>query len=126
MHVRNTLATLAALASLAAIGYIALAQSAGAQGPTIDPDRVSVMVSYADLNLESAAGAATMLRRVDHAAQTICGPEPSDRLQGMKQYRGCVREIVDSAVSRLGSPTVTALNAGVRTNGKVMLATAKR
>ncbi len=34
-----------------------------------------VKVSYADLNLASDAGMATLKRRIDRAAEQVCGPQ---------------------------------------------------
>ncbi|HWF00448.1 MAG TPA: hypothetical protein VG248_11680 [Caulobacteraceae bacterium] len=51
-----------------------------------------------------------MLARFRKAAQTLCGPEPADRLSFEGQYDECIRENVNRAVIDLGSPAVEAIN----------------
>lgn len=41
----------------------------------------AISVSYADLNLESVAGRDTLQKRIDRAAEKVCGPQ-STRLAG--------------------------------------------
>lgn len=63
-----------------AIGIVATAAHASAAGRSGDQvERTAV--SYADLNLESAAGRATLQQRIDRAAASVCGPQ-STRLAG--------------------------------------------
>jgi UrcA family protein len=78
------------------------------------PDyRASESVSYADLDLATSDGARTLLRRIDHAAQRVCGPEPSrSSLQPHLTafYQRCVRDSVDATVVRIDSPLLSAMN----------------
>lgn len=74
---------------------------------------VSVRVGYADLNLNSAAGAKAMLARIDAAARQACGTEPDIRdLQRVTVYSHCMTETTQRAVATLNAPLVTALANG--------------
>jgi UrcA family protein len=78
------------------------------------PDyKASESVSYADLDLSTTDGARTLLRRIDLAAQRVCGPEPSHSpLQPHLTafYGSCVRDSVDVTVARINSPLLSAMN----------------
>jgi UrcA family protein len=122
MSIRYIVPALATLTSIAAIAtsHPAIARSAGS-----DFDAMSLRVSYADLNLDSAAGAETMLRRVHNAALSICGDEPSAPLERVMVYRSCVRATVNRAVATLGNPRVAEMNGGVRRIVRVEVAAAR-
>ena len=109
MHIRYTLATLSAVASLAAVSYVALCLPASARAAGLD-EPVSIKVSYADLNLDSRAGAETLVTRVHRAAMSICGPEPTNLLDRQGLYRTCVRETGDRAIGGLRYPGLAALS----------------
>lgn len=68
-------------------------------------------VSYADLDLDSYAGAHTLLGRIDQAAVQVCQPEPDTlmNIQEVRDYRDCLGSAVDRAVFDLDAPTVTEL-----------------
>lgn len=72
----------------------------------------SVAVSYADLDIASAAGAKTLYARIRSAARKVCGPEPSGLdLHGMAAYDACFQGAVSRAVHRVGSDRLQALHA---------------
>ena len=99
----NRVAVAAAVAFVAALG----AQPTFAA--TADDGVVSVRVPYADLNLQSPAGARTMLARLTTASHSACGSEPTITDLGRSElYRGCVSGTLDRAVRSLGAPLVTA------------------
>ena len=102
----------AAFAAVAFLGFAATTHAAPTSDGSSDPSAVSVNVSVADLNLSSPAGAKIVLRRIRGAAQTICGSEPDMRTGRFAIYQACVKTTVDTTVASLGSPMVTALNAG--------------
>lgn len=60
---------LAALAAVTALGYSASAVAA---------EKVSVSVSYADLNLSSRAGTTVLKQRIEAAVDTVCGTRARD------------------------------------------------
>lgn len=87
MKIRSTLLALAAAAVSLAIGGAPAVAQTGA-----------FSVSYADLNLASPAGRATLDRRIGNAARAICGeaPTPLD-LRADRLVRACRAELTESA-----------------------------
>jgi UrcA family protein len=55
-----------------------------ATAATAQPVSTQVRVSYADLNLASAAGQAALARRIDAAAGKVCAVDPNQRDFAMK------------------------------------------
>ena len=55
------------------------AASVIATAATADPTRADVSVSYADLNLASPAGQASLARRIDAAANATCSVDANQR-----------------------------------------------
>lgn len=97
-----------AIASLAAL---AIAAPAFAQNETDRPqERV---VTYGELNLNSAAGADTLVRRLDNAAEQVCGSNDgrTNTRQAMIN-RNCEVETTDNAVDDVNHPVVTARYTG--------------
>jgi UrcA family protein len=67
-------------------------------------------VSYGDLDLSREAGARVMLDRLQLAASKVCGSQPDmHSLERTMRYRSCLRQAMDGAVARVGSPAVDAL-----------------
>jgi len=99
---------------LGLFGGIALATSAVAS-PQTDPvtGALSVTVSSGGADLSRADNARAMLGRLTHAASVVCGGEPRPmELQRAADYRACMTETLDAAVSHTGSPVVAALYHG--------------
>ena len=117
---------LSALAAFAVVGLIATAQPAAARTSESSDDTASVTVHYADLNLNSEAGAKVMLRRIRNAAEEICGSELSmvEQWSLGRAYPACATPIVDRAVTQLNSPFVTAINSGSHGSSETMVASA--
>lgn len=93
----------------AALGIAGLSQQAGAQ----EVQTIQVVVPYHDLDLTSAAGAATMLTRIESAARTACGGEPAISpgsrlmlLQSRQAFSNCQQEAIESALAQLHAPEV--------------------
>ena len=77
----------------------------GASPALADEATRSVRVSYADLNLTTQAGAATLYGRIRSAARQVCGYEgPS--------FTSCFKKAVGDAVAQVNSPQLTALYQG--------------
>ncbi len=74
-------------------------------------ETLSVKVSYADLNLDSVAGATALYSRIKWAARQVCssnaGGTPIDRYRGWKQ---CFDGSVSDAVAKVNSPLLTAMH----------------
>ena len=122
----NNRFTFPALAVAALLGCMTAGQPALARAAAADSDQVSIKVTYADLNLDSRAGAEALLRRVGQAAESVCGPAPSDHLDNALIYRACVNDVANSAVANLGHPLVSALNAGAKGEAKVIIEASNR
>lgn len=102
-----------ALTLLLAAGLGLAAAGAASAAPDPTAETTTVHVRVADLNLSSDAGARVALRRITHAARTICGDEPDAREMARQAiFQACVRSVVDQAVADAGSPTLAALNGG--------------
>jgi len=70
-----------------------------------------ITVSYADLNLQSEAGARALLRRLHTAATNACRRPRSDNLAYWKEpviSPSCRAEALRIAVATIDRPTVTA------------------
>ena len=77
---------------IAAAAAAIIATSAGAQ-----TDRSGVAVSYADLDVASAAGQATLARRIDAAADKACAVDHNERRIA---FRRLANECHDAAVAK--------------------------
>jgi UrcA family protein len=96
---RNTTRMLATMLALAATAGLATAAQADDT-----PRHDDVVVSYSDLNLDSAAGNQKLHARLAHAAARACGNEPATRdLARKAQYRTCVEETLNRAVDKVNS-----------------------
>ena len=109
----TTLYRLAALAAFTTlIAGPALAQPAQTDG---DAPRRAV-VSYADLNLNTAVGHAVLVARIQRAAEQVCGPEPDSRdLKPLMAFRRCMSQTVDTAVAAI--PTASQLAGSAKPAG---------
>jgi UrcA family protein len=102
----QTKSFLTALMTVLALGAAGASQSAFAQSD----ETPSVTVQYADLNLSTGAGAKAMLQRIQHAANSVCGPQSSQPIDRMARlHETCVKQAISHAVSQLKNPMVTAL-----------------
>ncbi len=73
----------------------------------------SLVVSHADIDLRSEAGAAIMLQRLERASRRVCDGGPRRRpLAEIRQIRACRTETLENAVNALDAPLVTALHHG--------------
>ena len=100
---RIALGVVAAFSLCAAVP--AFAQQASAPSTTQLNSRV---VPYGDLNLDSRAGADTMLRRINNASRFVCGDRTGPRtMQENGTVHACTGETMDNAVADLGHPNVS-------------------
>ena len=96
--------------ALIAIGLLALSGASASAQPALD--EVKVKISYAGLDINTEAGAKTLLHRIQRAAGEVCGGEPSNRIDRFKTFRPCVKDVVQRTVSGIDSPTLTAVYGG--------------
>jgi UrcA family protein len=94
----------------AGIAFLGLAgATTAAQPDAFKPLQMSV--SYADLNIASAAGAKALYNRLQFAALRVCAPfdDGQHRIVNF-QFRSCYRNALDSAVAKINQPTLTAMH----------------
>lgn len=72
----------------------------------------SIVVDYADLDLNDAAGARTLYARLKMAAKKVCGHRPPPvELQASMAYQDCYDSALTKAVKRVNSKQLYALHA---------------
>ena len=95
-----------ALTTTLAIGLLGLAAQGGA---TSDWDAKQQVVTFADINMSSQAGAMTLYTRLGEAARHVCSNRQGRlRLGEMQRNRACVAEAIANAVTSVNQPALTA------------------
>jgi UrcA family protein len=88
-----------------------------------DGEIASARVSFADLDLNTLQGAATLYGRLQTASQFVCRTYEGADFEHHTAHRLCVRQALDSAVERVDRPTLTAYHAarvsGVASHARV-------
>jgi UrcA family protein len=64
-----------------------------------DDDPKRVVVSFADLNLESRRGTEVLNQRIHHAAERVCADLDSRELGARMRYQDCVRDATQRALA---------------------------
>jgi UrcA family protein len=101
---------LVALASAITLGAASHSLAAGVLPSGYEERTMTLRVD--DVNLESQAGAAKMLARIDFAADYVCGGAASRVDLGQRaQHRACVSATVDHTLTQLNSERVSDLHA---------------
>ncbi len=94
--------------SLTALTASALAAFAAAAGATDRPatvgDAPSMTVRYADLNLQSPEGVATLYRRLAAAADQVCPTRYTRDLHAQALSQQCQHAAIERAVRTIDSP----------------------
>lgn len=103
-----TFRTCATFVAMLAVSSAALAGNSPKQ-KTLDP---SVVVRFADLNVDNPQGARSLYARIQTAAVKVCGgPASSFWYPGMQQaYKACYKSAIDTAVAKVNRPMLTALH----------------
>jgi UrcA family protein len=73
-----------------------------------DGESLTKVVSYADLNLNGAAGARTLYGRLRMAATQVCAPFRGDTLREKTNWRDCFDPALARAVEEIDAPMLTA------------------
>jgi UrcA family protein len=91
IKINMTIATAAFIAAGICIG--------GATGvAAAQPEAVAAKVSYAGLDLSTAAGKEAMERRIEQAAEQLCGDIKTERLRTVREENArCTRETIANA-----------------------------
>jgi UrcA family protein len=90
------------------------------------PDALQVKVKYADLNVSSTSGAASLYNRIRVAADTVCRPfqplNPAD-LEARTIFAACVQKAMSNAINEINEPALfTIANAKAGTSKRILLA----
>jgi UrcA family protein len=94
---------LIALTALTLIAGPALAR------PNADEAPRQAKVSYADLNLNTAAGQAVLAARIRRAAEAVCGPEPDSRdVKALMTFNRCMKQSTGEALAAIPAASQTA------------------
>jgi UrcA family protein len=103
------------LAGLAALSLASASPFTQAAPPGLFDAAPSIKVSYADLDLTKAAGADTLYKRIQRAARMVCRDSASPFEIGRgRKFRKCYEAALDTAVSDVSSPLLTARHDGVK------------
>jgi UrcA family protein len=95
-------------ASVAAFAAPALAS---AKPVVANDDLRQVVVSFADLNLNTVSGQALLQARLHRAAMNACGAQPDDRdIRAASAYRGCVQQAIGAATAAVPAASLVASN----------------
>lgn len=97
---------------------MAAAMDTATAAPKAKDAPASIAVPYGDLNLQSEAGATTLLGRISRAARTVCEiPAPgASNIHAKNQRFACRRVAVQNAVESLDHPVVNSVYEGKRTS----------
>jgi UrcA family protein len=107
-------AALVATTALVALGYgafCAAANAAPVSRVTVVANVPQVSVSFADLNLSSVQGAATLYQRIKAAASSACERSSRNEVDAFGQIRTlkCAQRAVRMAVKKNGAPLLIAV-----------------
>src|SRR5262245_31237399 len=95
-------------AALGVACALALLPVPGFAGDT--DDQRSVTVRFADLDLDTPAGASALYGRLSHAAREVCGdPVSVIDLTQLRDIQSCRQEAIVNAVTSVDRPMLTAL-----------------
>ncbi len=70
-------------------------------------DEAARTVRYADLNLNTQAGAAVLYKRIRNAAEQVCGDVDSRQLAQAAAAKACVDKAIFTGVHSVNSPKLT-------------------
>jgi UrcA family protein len=96
-------------ASVIAMVAIACAVTSGSAAAAEPGNALTRAVAYGDLNLASEQGAKALYGRLQFAAQEVCTSFENPDLSQQKLQQNCVDNALESAVSKINNPLVSAL-----------------
>ena len=95
------------LVIVATLSVAMLAGAGAVHADTIEDGAPHKAVSYQDLDLNSAAGVRVLYRRIQGAADQVCGRFDGRDLQAVTARQACVERAVSDAVAAVNSPKLT-------------------
>ena len=87
----------------------------GLAGVPSQTEKVSVKVSYADLDIHSSAGAKVLYARLKRASEQVCGSTSyvtTRSLTETSKAKACVREALEASVEKIDSDALEEIHAG--------------
>lgn len=85
----------------------ATASAAPARADEMGTQTNSIVVSYADLDIHSTAGAKTLISRIKVASRRVCGDRPwAEHLREVARYKTCIQDAMSGAVAQAPSMVV--------------------
>ncbi len=99
------------IVALVVIGFGASAPAVASPQSQFEEGKISV--SYADLNIQNAAGAKVLYSRLQRAAESVCDVKSyfeSGSLARLTKARQCYTEALDKAVVRIDSDALTKIH----------------
>ena len=105
---------LTAAISLAVIFSTQASAEHAAKAATLEPAAVvqSISIPYAQAELSTDEGRASLYSKIRRAARSVCGPTGAREAGGlslMSRNRKCYEEAVSAAVSQVGTGQLTAM-----------------
>jgi UrcA family protein len=95
--------------STAWLALLTLASAAASADPRDVMQTRSEKVNFADLNLNTLAGASALYSRIEGAARSVCGPDNEPFSHG--EFKTCCRTAIAAAIAKVNSPLLTAVHA---------------
>jgi UrcA family protein len=92
---------------LAMVAAMGIASAMGAHADATATDVPTRTVHYADLNLNTDAGAAILFKRIRNAAEAVCGDVSSKRLEVAEAAKACVNQAMFHSVQAVNNPKLT-------------------
>jgi UrcA family protein len=89
------------------IGFAAVAVWTALATVSRADDLRQVRVSYADLNVQTEAGAAVLFQRIRSAAERVCEVAGTRDLGQLTQVKACTDHAIAGAVEQINLPTLT-------------------
>jgi UrcA family protein len=87
----------------------------------------SVKVSFADLDLSTNAGAETLYKRIQLAANQVCGSYRDRRsMKFYQDWKTCRSQAIENAVAKVDRPTLTAVHSNKTGSTRVAAVTPGR
>jgi UrcA family protein len=100
---------------LPAVALLAISGSAMASVPGPNQESVRIEVSFADLDLDKAAGIETLYKRLRSAAAGACGPRSLTEAGSVRQVsnnKACFKDLLDRAVRKADNAALTRRHSG--------------
>jgi UrcA family protein len=108
MNTRNTSRKNAMGTTLLVMAALSTTMLAGVtQAATFGDNVPKQAVVYKDLNLEGSAGAQMLYKRIQGAANQVCGKADGRDLQAVSAQKACVKRAVSDAVAAVNSTMLT-------------------